>query len=85
MSLRLMQWRMHHCQTQPPLLCENTRMSAQIIDGKAIAQDLRREVRAGGDSLRARGRRPPGLRPRAPERLHKGFADVREFRLQFLL
>jgi len=48
-------------QTQPPLLCENTRMSAQIIDGKAIAQDLRREVRAGVDSLRARGRRPPGL------------------------
>ncbi|MEI6873146.1 MAG: tetrahydrofolate dehydrogenase/cyclohydrolase catalytic domain-containing protein, partial [Verrucomicrobiota bacterium] len=36
-------------------------MSAQIIDGKAIAQDLRREVRAGVDSLRARGRRTPGL------------------------
>ena len=36
-------------------------MTATIIDGKAIAEDIRREVRAGTDALLARGRRRPGL------------------------
>jgi len=36
-------------------------MSAQIIDGKAIAEELKREVRAGTDALAARGLRRPGL------------------------
>ncbi len=36
-------------------------MTARIIDGKAIAEDLKREVRAGTDALAAAGRRRPGL------------------------
>src|SRR5262245_49382613 len=36
-------------------------MSAAIIDGKAIAENLKREVRAGSDALAARGLRRPGL------------------------
>ncbi len=36
-------------------------MSAQIIDGKAIAQALRESVRARVAERRARGLRPPGL------------------------
>ena len=36
-------------------------MTAQIIDGKAIAEELKREVRAGTDALVARGLRRPGL------------------------
>jgi methylenetetrahydrofolate dehydrogenase (NADP+)/methenyltetrahydrofolate cyclohydrolase len=36
-------------------------MTAQIIDGKAIATDVRREVREGSDRLAARGKRRPGL------------------------
>jgi methylenetetrahydrofolate dehydrogenase (NADP+)/methenyltetrahydrofolate cyclohydrolase len=36
-------------------------MTAQIIDGKAIAADVRREVREGSDRLAARGKRRPGL------------------------
>ena len=34
---------------------------ARIIDGKAIAQEFRREVRAASDRLVARGLRRPGL------------------------
>jgi methylenetetrahydrofolate dehydrogenase (NADP+)/methenyltetrahydrofolate cyclohydrolase len=37
------------------------RMAAQIIDGKAIAADIRREVRAQSDLLAAQGKRRPGL------------------------
>lgn len=36
-------------------------MSARIIDGKAIAQALKSEVRAATDALVGRGRRRPGL------------------------
>jgi methylenetetrahydrofolate dehydrogenase (NADP+)/methenyltetrahydrofolate cyclohydrolase len=36
-------------------------MSAQLIDGKAIAEGIKREVRAGTDALAARGARRPGL------------------------
>ena len=36
-------------------------MSAQILDGKAIAADIRREVKAKVDALKANGERPPGL------------------------
>jgi methylenetetrahydrofolate dehydrogenase (NADP+)/methenyltetrahydrofolate cyclohydrolase len=36
-------------------------MSARIIDGKRIAEDIRHEVRKGTDALQARGRRTPGL------------------------
>lgn len=36
-------------------------MTARIIDGKAIAQSLKDEVRAATDTLAARGRRRPGL------------------------
>ncbi|MGE0030032.1 MAG: bifunctional methylenetetrahydrofolate dehydrogenase/methenyltetrahydrofolate cyclohydrolase FolD [Steroidobacteraceae bacterium] len=36
-------------------------MTAKIIDGKAIAEDLKREVRIGTDALAARGLRRPGL------------------------
>src|SRR5688572_32054282 len=36
-------------------------MSAKIIDGKRIAQEFRREVRAGTDALERRGLRRPGL------------------------
>jgi len=36
-------------------------MPASIIDGKAIAAELRREVRAASDRLAAQGKRRPGL------------------------
>jgi methylenetetrahydrofolate dehydrogenase (NADP+)/methenyltetrahydrofolate cyclohydrolase len=36
-------------------------MTAKIIDGKAIAEELKREVRSGTDALVAQGRRGPGL------------------------
>lgn len=36
-------------------------MSAKIIDGKRIAEEIRRELRAGTDALERRGRRRPGL------------------------
>jgi methylenetetrahydrofolate dehydrogenase (NADP+)/methenyltetrahydrofolate cyclohydrolase len=36
-------------------------MSAKIIDGKKIAEQFRREVRAGTDGLEQRGLRRPGL------------------------
>jgi methylenetetrahydrofolate dehydrogenase (NADP+)/methenyltetrahydrofolate cyclohydrolase len=36
-------------------------MTAQIIDGKAAAADVRREVRAGTERLVAHGKRRPGL------------------------
>jgi methylenetetrahydrofolate dehydrogenase (NADP+)/methenyltetrahydrofolate cyclohydrolase len=36
-------------------------MSAKIIDGKKIAQEVRREVRVRTDELAARGKRRPGL------------------------
>ena len=36
-------------------------MTARIIDGKAIAEDRQREVRAGSDALAAQGLRRPGL------------------------
>ncbi|MGH7178478.1 MAG: tetrahydrofolate dehydrogenase/cyclohydrolase catalytic domain-containing protein, partial [Tepidisphaeraceae bacterium] len=36
-------------------------MSAKIIDGARIAQEFRREVRAGTDALERRGLRRPGL------------------------
>jgi methylenetetrahydrofolate dehydrogenase (NADP+)/methenyltetrahydrofolate cyclohydrolase len=36
-------------------------MSARIIDGKAIAEELKREVRAGTDALAQGGGRRPGL------------------------
>ena len=36
-------------------------MAGKIIDGKAIAADIRREVRAESDRLAARGKRRPGL------------------------
>jgi methylenetetrahydrofolate dehydrogenase (NADP+)/methenyltetrahydrofolate cyclohydrolase len=36
-------------------------MTATLIDGKAIAADIRREVRAATDALVAQGRRRPGL------------------------
>ncbi len=36
-------------------------MTGQIIDGRAIANDLKREVRAQVDTLLARGQRRPGL------------------------
>ncbi len=36
-------------------------MTAALIDGKAIAERLKREVRAGTDALAARGLRRPGL------------------------
>ena len=48
-------------QTPALLLCENTAMTAQIIDGKAIALELRQEVRAAIAGLVARGGRAPGL------------------------
>jgi methylenetetrahydrofolate dehydrogenase (NADP+)/methenyltetrahydrofolate cyclohydrolase len=38
-----------------------TAVTARIIDGKAIAQSLKAEVRAATDALVARGRRRPGL------------------------
>jgi methylenetetrahydrofolate dehydrogenase (NADP+)/methenyltetrahydrofolate cyclohydrolase len=40
---------------------EAGRVAGTIIDGKAIAADIRREVRAESDRLAARGRRRPGL------------------------
>ncbi|MFA7593364.1 MAG: bifunctional methylenetetrahydrofolate dehydrogenase/methenyltetrahydrofolate cyclohydrolase FolD [Thiohalobacteraceae bacterium] len=36
-------------------------MTAQLIDGKAIAADIRREVRARVEARKVRGQRPPGL------------------------
>jgi len=36
-------------------------MTARIIDGKAVAADVRREVREGSDRLAAHGKRRPGL------------------------
>jgi len=36
-------------------------MAGQIIDGKAIAADIRREVRELSDRLAAQGKRRPGL------------------------
>jgi methylenetetrahydrofolate dehydrogenase (NADP+)/methenyltetrahydrofolate cyclohydrolase len=36
-------------------------MSAQIIDGKAIAAELRQGIKARVDKRKAEGRRPPGL------------------------
>jgi len=36
-------------------------MSARIIDGRRIAEEFRREVRAGTDALERSGRRRPGL------------------------
>ena len=36
-------------------------MAAQIIDGKAIAADIRRDVREASDRLAAQGKRRPGL------------------------
>ena len=36
-------------------------MSAKIIDGKRIAEEFRREVRAGTDALEQSGKRRPGL------------------------
>jgi methylenetetrahydrofolate dehydrogenase (NADP+)/methenyltetrahydrofolate cyclohydrolase len=36
-------------------------MAARIIDGKAIAADMRREVREASDRLAAKGQRRPGL------------------------
>ena len=36
-------------------------MSAQILDGKAIAADLREHIKRRVDELRAAGQRPPGL------------------------
>jgi len=36
-------------------------MSARIIDGKRIAEEFRREVRAGTDALERSGQRRPGL------------------------
>ena len=36
-------------------------MAGQIIDGKAIAADIRREVREQSDRLAALGKRRPGL------------------------
>jgi methylenetetrahydrofolate dehydrogenase (NADP+)/methenyltetrahydrofolate cyclohydrolase len=36
-------------------------MTARIIDGKAVAADVRREVREGSDRLAALGKRRPGL------------------------
>jgi methylenetetrahydrofolate dehydrogenase (NADP+)/methenyltetrahydrofolate cyclohydrolase len=44
----------------PPLF-RNPDMSARIIDGKAIAADVRREVRSSTDRLVAGGKRRPGL------------------------
>jgi methylenetetrahydrofolate dehydrogenase (NADP+)/methenyltetrahydrofolate cyclohydrolase len=40
---------------------EAGRVAGTIIDGKAIAADIRREVREESDRLAARGRRRPGL------------------------
>jgi methylenetetrahydrofolate dehydrogenase (NADP+)/methenyltetrahydrofolate cyclohydrolase len=36
-------------------------MTARLIDGKAIAQALRNEIKTKVDALKAAGRRPPGL------------------------
>ncbi|MCP5298680.1 MAG: bifunctional methylenetetrahydrofolate dehydrogenase/methenyltetrahydrofolate cyclohydrolase FolD [Chromatiaceae bacterium] len=36
-------------------------MSAQVLDGKAIAADIRERIRSQVDDLRAKGRRVPGL------------------------
>ena len=36
-------------------------MSAQILDGKAVAEDIKQQVKASVDALLAEGRRRPGL------------------------
>jgi methylenetetrahydrofolate dehydrogenase (NADP+)/methenyltetrahydrofolate cyclohydrolase len=36
-------------------------MSARILDGKALAETVRAQVRAGVESFRARSGRAPGL------------------------
>src|SRR5258708_6942334 len=36
-------------------------MSAKIIDGKAVAEEIKTEIRAATDALAAAGRRRPGL------------------------
>ena len=41
--------------------CENVAVSARIIDGKKIAEEFRREVRAGTDEIERRGFRRPAL------------------------
>jgi len=41
--------------------CQNAQMTAQIIDGKAIAAEFRREVREQSDRMAAQGKRRPGL------------------------
>ena len=41
--------------------CQNVQMTAQIIDGKAIAAVFRREVREQSDRMAAQGKRRPGL------------------------
>ena len=41
--------------------CENARVTAQIIDGKRIAAEVKAEVKRGVDALLARGKRRPGL------------------------
>ena len=49
-------------QRQTPALHERiVDMAAKIIDGKAIATNVKTEVRAGVDALLARGLRRPGL------------------------
>ena len=40
-------------------------MAAKIIDGKAIAAEVKAQVRAGVDALIARGERRPGSQPGA--------------------
>ena len=41
--------------------CKNSRMAAQIIDGKAIAAGIKAEVRREVDAMVQRGQRRPGL------------------------
>lgn len=36
-------------------------MSAQILDGKAIAADIRQDIKAGVEKMTTAGQRPPGL------------------------
>jgi methylenetetrahydrofolate dehydrogenase (NADP+)/methenyltetrahydrofolate cyclohydrolase len=51
----------HNPGPQRRYLERNAQMSGQIIDGRAIADDLKREVRSHSDALVARGLRRPGL------------------------
>ncbi|MFM1891224.1 MAG: methylenetetrahydrofolate dehydrogenase (NADP+)/methenyltetrahydrofolate cyclohydrolase [Pseudomonadota bacterium] len=39
----------------------DSRVSAQILDGKAISADIRQQIKARVEQLTAAGRRPPGL------------------------